>query len=198
VLTVGGQSISALELTAFISGLLSVWLTLRMHIANWPVGMFNVVCFAFLFVDAKLYADALLQVAFFVLGAYGWWSWTRTKAMAGSLPVTRASLAELGTVVLLALVFTALAASTLMAWTDSPAPWPDSSVLVLSLLATWAQAKRRIESWLLWIVVDLISIPLYWSRSLPLTAILFAIFLMICIAGLVSWRKRLVPAGAAA
>lgn len=198
MLTVGGQSISALELTAFISGLLSVWLTQRMHIANWPVGMFNVVCFAFLFVDAKLYADALLQVAFFVLGAYGWWSWVRTRAMAGLLPVTRASLAEAGIVIVLALVFTVLAASTLMAWTDSPAPWPDASVLVLSLLATWAQAKRRIESWVLWIVVDLISIPLYWSRSLPLTAILFAIFLVICIAGLVSWKKRLASAGAAA
>ena len=198
MLTVAGQSISALELVAFVSGLLSVWLTQRMHIANWPVGMFNVVCFAFLFVDAKLYADALLQVAFFVLGAYGWWSWVRTKATAGSLPVTRASLAEIFAVVLLALVFTALAASTLMAWTDSPAPWPDGSVLVLSLLATWAQARRRIESWVLWIVVDLISIPLYWSRSLPLTAILFAIFLVLCIAGLVSWSKRLVPVGAAA
>jgi len=198
VLTVAGQSISALELVAFVSGLLSVWLTQRMHIANWPVGMFNVVCFAFLFVDAKLYADALLQVAFFVLGAYGWWSWVRTKATAGSLPVTRASLAEIFAVVLLALVFTALAASTLMAWTDSPAPWPDGSVLVLSLLATWAQARRRIESWVLWIVVDLISIPLYWSRSLPLTAILFAIFLVLCIAGLLSWSKRLVPVGAAA
>ena len=95
-------------------------------------------------------------------------------------------------------MFTVLAASTLMAWTDSPAPWPDGSVLVLSLLATWAQARRRIESWVLWIVVDLISIPLYWSRSLPLTAILFAIFLVLCIAGLVSWSKRLVPVGAAA
>ena len=198
MLTVAGQSISALELVAFVSGLLSVWLTQRMHIANWPVGMFNVVCFAFLFVDAKLYADALLQVAFFVLGAYGWWSWVRTKATEGSLPVTRASLAEIFAVVLLALVFTALAASTLMAWTDSPAPWPDGSVLVLSLLATWAQARRRIESWVLWIVVDLISIPLYWSRSLPLTAILFAIFLVLCIAGLLSWSKRLVPVGAAA
>lgn len=198
MLTVAGQSISALELVAFVSGLLSVWLTQRMHIANWPVGMFNVVCFAFLFVDAKLYADALLQVAFFVLGAYGWWSWVRTKATAGSLPVTRASLAEVSTVIGLALVFTFLAASTLMAWTDSPAPWPDAAVLVLSLLATWAQARRCIESWVLWIVVDLISIPLYWSRSLPLTAILFAVFLVLCIAGLVSWRKRLVPVGAAA
>ncbi|MBX3655638.1 MAG: nicotinamide riboside transporter PnuC [Ramlibacter sp.] len=198
MLTLAGQSVSALELVAFVSGLLCVWLTQRMHIANWPMGMFNAVCFAVLFVEAKLYADALLQAAFFLLGAYGWWSWVRTKAAAGSLPVTRASLPEVGLIVLLALVSTGAAASTLMTWTDSPAPWPDATVLVLSLLATWAQARRRIESWVLWIVVDVISIPLYWSRSLPLTAVLYVIFLALCIAGLLSWGKRLVPAGAAA
>jgi len=192
MLTLAGQSVSNLELVAFVSGLLCVWLVQRMHIANWPVGMFNVACFAFLFVEAKLYANALLQVVFFVFGAYGWWNWSRARAEKGLLPVTRAGRAEVAAVVLLALALTAAVASTLMAWTDSPAPWWDGSVLILSLLATWAQALRRIESWVLWIVVDLISIPLYWSRSLPLTAALFAIFLVICIAGLRSWKSRLV------
>jgi nicotinamide mononucleotide transporter len=191
VLTLAGQSVSALELAAFVSGLLCVWLTQRMHIANWPAGLVNTVCFFFLFVGAKLYADALLQVVFFALGVYGWWSWARVQAAAGSLPVTRAGLREIGVIVGLALVGTSLAASVLIAWTDSPAPWPDASILVLSLLATWAQAQRRLESWVLWIVVDVISIPLYWSRSLPLTAVLYGIFLMICIAGLMSWKARL-------
>jgi nicotinamide mononucleotide transporter len=198
VLTLAGQTVSGLELAAFVSGLLCVWLTQRMHIANWPLGLVNGVCFFFLFWDAKLYADALLQAVFFSLGIYGWWSWARVQAAAGKLPVTRAGLPEIGAIVGLALVFTSAAASALMAWTDSPAPWPDAAILVLSLLATWAQARRRIESWVLWIVVDLISIPLYWSRSLPLTAVLYVIFLLICIAGLVGWKARLAAQGAVA
>lgn len=198
MLSVLGQQVSALELAAFVTGLLSVWLTQRMHIANWPIGLVNVACFAFLFVDAKLYADALLQVCFFGLGVYGWWSWARGKRTAGALPATRAPVPELATVLVLSAPCTWLASRALVAWTDSPAPLPDASILVLSLLATWLQARRRIESWLAWIVVDLISIPLYWSRSLPLTAILYFVFLLICIAGLASWRARLAPAGAAA
>ena len=189
--TFAGQTVSALELAAFVTGLLSVWLTQRMHVANWPFGLVNVVCFSVLFVEAKLYADALLQVAFFVLGAYGWWTWARAKQAAQALRVTRSSLRELLVLAALGAVGTIGVAQFLVAWTDSPAPWPDAAVLVLSLIATWAQAKCRLESWWIWIAVDVVSIPLYWSRALPLTALLFAVFLCICVAGLASWRARL-------
>lgn len=199
MLTLAGQSVSTLEMVAFATGLLSVWLTQRMHVANWPAGLVNVACFSVLFVEAKLYADALLQVAFFVLGVYGWWSWSHAAAgTQRQLAVTCASAAELGWLAVIAIAGTWGVARTLVAFTDSPVPLPDAAVLVLSLLATWAQAKRRLECWLLWIAVDLISIPLYWSRSLHLTALLYVVFLLICIAGLWNWKARLTPARATA
>lgn len=194
MLTLLGQPVSALELVAFVTGLLSVWLTQRMHIANWPVGLVNVACFSVLFLEARLYADALLQVAFFLLGIYGWWSWSRGRRAGAELPATRATQRELVAVLVLGVACTWGVRQVLLAWTDSPAPLPDATILVLSLLATWLQALRRIESWLLWITVDLVSIPLYHSRGLPLTALLFFIFLLLCIAGLVSWKARLAPA----
>lgn len=191
MITLLGQSVTTLEWVAFATGLLSVWLTQRMHVANWPVGLVNVMCFAVLFLEAKLYADALLQIAFFVLGVYGWWSWARVGRASSALQVTRSSMTEWAWLSLLAIAATAGVAGTLRALTDSPVPLPDAAVLVLSLIATWMQAQRRLESWLVWITVDVISIPLYWSRSLHLTAALFAIFLVICVAGLLSWRQRL-------
>lgn len=191
MITVLGQSVSALEWIGFATGLLSVWLTQRMHVANWPVGLVNVLCFAVLFLEVKLYADALLQIAFFVLGVYGWWSWARAGQKSSMLRVTRSSIAERGWLSLLAIASTAGVAGTLRSLTDSPVPLPDAAVLVLSLIATWMQARRRLECWLVWITVDVISIPLYWSRSLHLTAVLFAIFLVICVAGLLTWRRRL-------
>jgi len=187
--TLLGQSFSWLEALAFVTGLWCVWLVKRMSLWNWPVGVFNVACFAVLFVQARLYADALLQLAFAVLNLYGWWQWTRTaRAEQGALPVTRTTLREAGLALPGCALAVAFGASALARFTDSPAPVMDTAVLVLSLLATAAQALRRLESWWIWIAVDVVSIPLYWSRSLPLTALLFALFLLICIAGLREWH----------
>ena len=175
---------------AFVTGLACVWLTWRMHVANWPVGLVSVAIFAVLFVHARLYADALLQGVFFALGVYGWWSWRRARTSAG-LTVLRAGWRGMALLAAAGLAGMWLASRLLIAWTDSPAPVPDAAILSLSLVATWTQARRQIESWWFWIAVDLISVPLYWSRGLPLTAFLYAVFLVICVAGLASWRRRL-------
>ncbi|RYX96133.1 MAG: nicotinamide riboside transporter PnuC [Comamonadaceae bacterium] len=190
-MTLWGQSTSLLEIAAFFSGLCSVWLTRRLHIANWPAGIVSCICFGVLFVEARLYADALLQIAFIVLGVYGWKSWAQASARDGEVPVSRATPREVGAGLLVSVAGTFAAAWLLGRFTDSPVPLPDAAILVLSLVATWAQARSRIECWLVWIVVDVVSIPLYWSRGLPLTAVLYVLFLLICLGGLASWRKRL-------
>ncbi|RYF41244.1 MAG: nicotinamide riboside transporter PnuC [Comamonadaceae bacterium] len=190
-MTLWNQSTSLLEIAAFLSGLCSVWLTRRLHIGNWPAGIVSCVCFGVLFVEARLYADALLQIAFIVLGLYGWRSWALARSRTGEVPVSRATGGEVALGLALAAAGTFAAAWVLGRFTDSPVPLPDAAILVLSLIATWAQARSRIECWLVWIVVDVISIPLYWSRGLPLTAVLYVLFLLICLGGLASWRQRL-------
>jgi nicotinamide mononucleotide transporter len=196
--TIAGQATSPLEIVAFASGLASVWLARQMHIANWPAGIVSVLCFAVVFHDAKLYADALLQLIFVVLCVYGWWKWWHAPQGGKAMPVTRTPLREGLPALVMAAVGIAVVAWLLDNRTDSPLPLPDASVLVISLLATWAQARGRIECWWAWIVVDLISIPMYWSRALPLTAMLYFLFLLICFGGLHSWHKRLKETGAAA
>ena len=189
--TLFGQTASLPEVLAFITGLASVWLTRSMHIANWPVGIASVLCFAFVFLDAKLYADALLQLAFVVLGFYGWWRWSRPGRGTQDIAVSHAPPGEIGISLAVCAVATWACAMVLRHGTDSPAPWADAAVFALSLLATWAQARGRIECWVAWIAVDLIAIPLYWSRSLALTAALYVLFLLLCVAGLMAWQRRL-------
>ncbi|RZL64352.1 MAG: nicotinamide riboside transporter PnuC [Variovorax sp.] len=186
-----GQPVTALEIAAFVTGLATVWLTKIRHIWNWPVSLLNVACFMVLFYGAKLYADALLQIAFAVLGIVGWWQWTRAANgdAAHDVPVTRTPLREAALSLALCAVAIAAGAWALRRWTDSPVPIADTTLLVLSLLATWWQVRRRLECWLMWITVDIISVPLYWQRSLPLTAVLYVIFLLICLAGYVEWRR---------
>jgi nicotinamide mononucleotide transporter len=183
-------TVSALEAAAFSTGLVSVWLAVRLRAATWPAGIASVACYAILFFEAKLYADAALQLLFIVLGFAGWHGWRRGAA-ASRLAVTYASRRERILAAAISLGATAALAMFLGVLTDSPAPGLDAAIFVLSLAALWAQARKKLETWLLWIGVDLISIPVYLARELPLTAALYALFLLLCMAGLRAWRAQL-------
>lgn len=178
------------EVFADITGLICVWWTARQNILNWPAGLANNVLFFLLFIEAKLYGDSLLQVIFFVLGVYGWVEWHRVRPV-DAAPVRHTTANE----------WRLLAAAAAVGWTaawlwldrvtDSPVPIWDSLVLVLSLVATYGQARKLVESWWVWITVDLISIPLYIERDLYPTAGLYSVFLMLCVLGLRDWRRSM-------
>ena len=180
------------ELAGDISGALCVWLVARQHILNWPLGLANNVFWCLLFWRVKLYADATLQVVFFALGVYGWWTWLYGGPGAkNSLPVRLTTRREWTWLALVTIVATVLLTIFLSHHTDSPAPLWDASVLTLSLAATYGQTQKLLESWWLWILVDVISVPLYISRGLYPTAALYVVFGLICVKGLIDWRRAL-------
>jgi nicotinamide mononucleotide transporter len=178
---------SLVEWVGAAAGLACVWLVARANIWNWPVSILNTTLYFVVFLRASLYAEALLQVVFTALGVYGWWSWRFGGAGGAELPVRRATRAEVAIAIGASLAGTALSALVLAGATDSPVPVWDSSVLVLSLAATWAQARKVLESWWVWILVDLISVPLYVARDLYPTAVLYTLYLAICVVGLRRW-----------
>lgn len=182
---------SAVEWVGALAGLACVWLVARASIWNWPISILNTVLYFVVFLRARLYADALLQVVFTLLGVYGWWSWRFGGSGGAELPVRRATAKQMSVAVAAALAGTSISALTLARATDSPAPLWDSSVLVLSLVATWAQARKLVESWWVWIAVDVISVPLYVVRGLHPTALLYTLFLILCVVGLRHWKALL-------
>ena len=189
---------TAVELVGAAAGLACVWLVARASIWNWPVSILNTSLYFLVFLRARLYGDALLQVVFTALGIYGWWSWRFGGALGTELPIRRAIRTEVLGGGALALAGTGFAAFVLARGTDSPVPIWDGSVLVLSLVATWAQAKKILESWWVWILVDVISVPLYVVRELYPTAVLYTLFLAICLVGLRNWLRLLVEREASA
>lgn len=193
-LHLAGVPVSWAEVLGDITGAACVWLLARKNILTWPLGLLNNVFWGWLFFRAKLYADSSLQGVFFVLGIYGWWQWRRP---AKDLPIRRIRRAEWVRIVLFTLPATAFFSLILARATDSPAPLADASVLTLSLAATYGQAHRWLESWAIWIVVDVISVPLYLSRHLYPTAVLYGIFGMLCIFGWIAWSRDLRPEPAA-
>ncbi|MES1170580.1 MAG: nicotinamide riboside transporter PnuC, partial [Leifsonia sp.] len=194
---------SVLEAFAFITGALCVWAVSKQWLWNWPVGLLNNIAFFALFITSGLYADSGLQVAFFVLGVYGWIAWIRRRrngsAIATAIPVRRAQRIEILVAVAATTVGTVFIAFLLSTETNSVVPWPDAFIASASLVATCGQARKVFEQWWIWIAVDVVSSPLYLMKGLALTAILYLGFLALCIYGLMSWRRELrTPAAVAA
>lgn len=180
---------------AFVTGALCVWLVARQHIANWGIGIANCLLFILIFTDSGLYADAGLQLVFIALGVYGWWNWVKGSGPADTLPVSRTGriawigLAGAGMVGLAGI------AVLLTFATDSTVPFWDALTTVLSLLATYGQCRKRVESWYLWIAADIVYVPLYAYKGLYLTSILYIGFMALCVIGLLSWKKDLAAQG---
>jgi len=179
------------EALGFITGALCVWLLARQNIWNWPIGIANNLFYVVVFLNSGLYADSVLQVIYAGLAVYGWWTWMRKESQEEELPVARTSSRTwlwLTPATALAAVVLWLALSK---FTDSIVPGWDALTTAISLAATWGQCRKLLESWYLWILVDLIYIPLYVYKGLRLTAILYLVFLLLCIGGLRAWRKAL-------
>lgn len=178
---------SLVEVLGFVSGALCVWLVARQNVWNWPIGIANNVTFFILFVTAGIYADAGLQVVYVALAVYGWWAWLRGGAAHTALAVSRTTRREWVVLATVGLVATGGLTWLLDTVTDSVVPLPDAVTTVLSLLATWGQARKKLESWWLWIAADLIYVPLYAYKDLWLTAALYVGFLGLCVLGLRNW-----------
>jgi len=189
--TTFGVPTSWAELLGFGTGMLCVLLVVRQHIANWPIGILNVLLLMVVFWSAGLYADSVLQVAYVVLGGYGWWQWAFGGADRTTLRVRRTTKAEWLTLAVAGAVLTGALWFFLDRFTGSTVPLPDALTTALSLFATYGQARKLVESWWLWIGADLIYIPLYGYKDLWLTAILYVGFLGLCVLGLRAWRADL-------
>jgi nicotinamide mononucleotide transporter len=176
------------EVLGFLTGAAAVWLVVRENVWNWPVGIANSAFFVVLFFQARLFADAGLNVLYVVLGCLGWYWWLRGGENRTALRVGRVSARHAGVLAGLGVVATA-GMTILLERVGDAAPFPDALTTVLSLIAQYMLTRKLLENWAVWITADVIYIGLYLSRDLYLTALLYAVFLGMCVAGLVRWRR---------
>jgi len=177
------------EIIAAVLGLANVVLVARRSIWNYPFGIAMVSLYAFVFFEAKLYSDAILQLFFLVVQIYGWWNWARSRESAGEVVVR-----TLGWTARLLWAAGAAIATGLWGWmmhanTDASFPWWDASVLMLSIAGQLLMSWRYVETWAFWIVVNLISIGVYAAKGLQATALLYVVLLGVAAWGLAAWAK---------
>lgn len=181
------------ESLGFVSGAWTVWLTVRQNIWCWPIGIANNIFFIILFLDAKLYGDTVLQVIYIVLSVLGWYWWLHGGAERTELKVNFAD--RLTLLILAGIVAVSTAAMTfLLQAANGSIPFLDALTTTLSLAAQYLLSRKLMENWYIWITADVIYIGLYIYKGLYLTAALYLIFIAMCIAGIIEWRKSVAAA----
>ncbi len=176
------------ESLATMLGLANILLLVRRSIWNYPFGIATVMLQGWLFLEARLYSDMLLQGFFVALNIYGWINWSRAAVVDG-IPVRWMRPRAMLLALLGAIVATLLWGTVMHRHSDAAYPYWDGSVAMMSVLAQALLARRYIDNWLWWILIDIVAVPLYWTKGLPLIAGLYGVYLLMSVAGLVGWIR---------
>ncbi len=184
-----------LEYFGVASGLLYLFLEIKQHRAMWIVGFLTSFAYIFVFFFAKIYADMGLNIYYVAISIYGFRKWSesgekRKKQEAETILYRRLTLRSLlGTVSATAVLYGLLYA-VLHKWTDSPIPVGDAFTTAAGIVATWMLARRIIEHWIYWIIINFVSVYLYYLRDLYPTMLLYFCYALLAFAGLYMWKKK--------
>jgi len=179
------------ELLAAAVSALDVWLATRRSMISWPITILASLLYAEQFRESRLYSDMLLQAIFVLFALYGWWHWYRGMKAEGSVRVVTPAWAELARDAALGAVASLLLGYWMRRHTDASLPWLDATLTGFSLVGTWWGARKYIANWWLWIGLDTIYIGEYVYKQLNLTAVLYALFVLLAVLGLRDWRRAL-------
>lgn len=185
---VGPFTFTNLEVWGFVTGAWSVWLLAKNDMWNWAFGIVNGAIFVYLFWTFKLYADAGINMWYVVAGAYGWAFWLFGGKNKTPREITHANWKVLLAGLVFIAAFTGWEYGHLKDLGDT-APFLDGLTTAMSIFAFWMQARKYIENWYVWILADVIYIPLYFQKGLPLTGILYIGFMAMCFYGLYEWFR---------
>jgi nicotinamide mononucleotide transporter len=169
---------SLLEISAIVMTTICIFLAGRNNIHTWWTGLVGCILYGVLFYQSKLYADALLQVFFVGTGIYGWKMWLDGNRTGDSAPMTNINMKSYGLLVLVGACGALAYGWLLHTFTDAWAPFIDSLVLAFSVIGQILLMKRKVQAWPTWVLVNIISMPLFWSRDLHLSSILYACYLV--------------------
>ncbi|NME68598.1 nicotinamide riboside transporter PnuC [Flammeovirga aprica] len=195
-----GYPMSYIEFFGTLSGLISVWLATKANIHTWTIGIINVIAFFLIYYQIQLYSDMFLQVFFFGTSVLGIWQWLKKKPVENDKKIRFLHQRDQILLSVLMIVTTFILGYMvsqihlyLPKYFTAPASYPyaDAFTTVLSIFATFLMAYKRVECWVLWILVDVVCIVLYFQKGVMFISVEYFIFLFIAINGLIQWSKSI-------
>lgn len=182
-----------LEITAVIFGFLSVWFSKQNKIWVFPTGMISTIIFVYLLLKWELLGDMMINAYYFIMSVYGWYIWTRKVDNSEVTPISKTTNKEkkISLLIFIAtLFFVFFIYQTFDKWTSWVA-YIDTITTAIFFVGMWLMAKRKIENWILWIIGDIISVPLYFYKGFTFTSFQYLGFTIIAIYGYLAWKKHL-------
>lgn len=191
----GWISHNYIELLGSTFGLLYILFSIKQNIWCWPVGFITSALYVYVFFASKFYADMGLQVYYLFVSVYGWYNWKfgAKSNKQDDLKISASNSKQLMYLFAAMLISFVFIAFVLVNYTDSEVPYWDAFTTAASFVATWMLARKIIENWIIWIVVDSVSLGLYIYKGLYPTVILFAVYTILAILGYIEWKKQLKP-----
>lgn len=181
----------AWEALAVVLAVAYLLLAIRQNIWCWAAAAVSTSLYLFIMYDSKLYMQSLLQLYYLAMAAYGWYSWRRPRAGGGELPVSTWPLRYHALAVALVLLLVFVSAGLLQRFSDGALPYLDAFTAWAAVVTTFMVARKILENWIYWFVIDSVSIGLYLDRELYFTAALFAAYLVLVVIGYRSWRASM-------
>jgi nicotinamide mononucleotide transporter len=172
----------------------SVWYARKNNVLVYPTGIIGVLLAAYIYffqTHPPLYADASLNIYYFLMSVYGWYNWVQKKdALHYTYPIRWCNKSELTFGIGFFLFFWVAIYLVLVKWTNSNTPFLDSLVSASAITAMWWMAKRKIENWLAWIFSNIVAIPLNFYKELMLFTLMYVLFLAMAWMGYREWIKK--------
>ena len=180
---------TAIEVIGAIISLLHLRLEYKASIWLWPVGVIVPLIYIYIFFVSKFYAVMGINIYYLFASVYGWYCWKRNVSGESGLQIARLPVRIVWYLIPVFVVLYALIVWVLLRFTDSPVPYGDGLATALSIIAMWMLAHQYAEQWLVWLVVNSISVGLYFKQELYPTSILFFIYAIVSIFGYLKWKK---------
>ncbi len=181
----------ALEVTAALFGVLSVFYARCEDIKVYPTGIVSILIYVYITYTAVLYGDMLINIYYTAMSLYGWYRWTYPKADRDAVPITyalRKDWVVVGVVFSLTLLFV-VAVYLYFHKFNHYTNYIDTLTTALFFVGMWLMVNKKIENWYFWIFGNVISVPLYFVKGLGFTALQFSVFLILALYGLRDWKK---------
>ena len=180
-----------LEIVATLAGIACVYLQTREKIIAWPFGILSVTLYVYIFFSSKLYSDTILHIIYIALNVYGWWYWSGKKHDEAQKPIKLLKSTTFIGWMIGVLIGTAVWGFAMHKMTDADLVYVDAFTTVGSLCAQFLLARKVLQNWIIWIIVDIVAVNVYIYKGLYFTSFMFFVFLLLCIKGFLDWRKHI-------